>query len=847
MNAIGKGIMALVIVLVGAPVTLPVQADEVLQATGSENAESGVAEELASEGNVEEKVPLLEEGEEGEITERGVPRINLKPRPRINLQEKSRPRITIPQNPRPQIKIPLYKVPPGEATKRPVPDLGSFIPNQVIVKLRPGMSLPSSTMKKFGLQEVRRTSGDHILFRFVVPPGMEQIRNPLTVAQELAKHVAVLFAEPNFIGQPDTVPQDGFFKHQWHYFDQGSGTGQSLGGIGLPKVWGQKSIHGKNIRGNKNVVVAVIDTGIVGHDNNLGTVHPDIDQEKILPGFDFISDPASANDKGGRDADPTDAGDALKLKDLADCNFLIPPHEDTWHGTSMAGIIGLGKTNNTEGVAGVNWEVSILPIRVSGRCGYENFDLYDAIRWAAGFEAPDAGVNPNPARIINISLGGLGLCPTLIQEAIDEVVKAKDVIVIAGAGNKTTLAAFHHPSNCTNVISVAASDERGHLASYSNFGPAVTIMAPGGNLLLDVNKDKKLDQVLALYHPDHRDPKIDDNDPKFKEILPLIKDVPVGYAFGRGTSNAAPHVSGVLALWLAEDFSLTREELLKGLQETAFKRNKTQCPNSCGFGLLNADLSSLIKPGKAVPPPPLKKGSPPKEPPPAQQCTIKTTDIVHSLKIDIGNNDSQTTSAKQSLFRMLIHGDVETRRDASGMVKATESGALAGIFQRNKGPVAARGQRMTPKKGWWELIPQGQLGMCLKEPAGEAPMIIYREQEMSTSQLDTMLRQAWHQCGLPALPFPCVYEKDLGNKPQTNACLDEAEEAFLQGEQQCDAQFVNNKACQNAFKKCLSETGGQVTSCEQKVPCILHPDRNQFNACMNQVNKDRDQAKALCP
>jgi hypothetical protein len=127
-------------------------------------------------------------------------------------------------------------------------------------------------------------------------------------------------------------------------------------------------------------------------------------------------------------------------------------------------------------------------------------------------------------------------------------------------------------------------------------------------------------------------------------------------------------------------------------------------------------------------------------------------------------------------------------------------------------------------------------------------MIIYREQEMATSQLDNMLRNAWRQCGLPALPFPCVYQKDLENKPQanTNACLDEAEEAFLQGEQQCNAQFGDKKACQNAFKKCLGETGGSVTACRERVPCVLSPDIERHNACMKPFEEKHDQAKALC-
>jgi serine protease len=701
------------------------------------------------------------------------------------------------------------------------------------------MALPLTTMKALGLQEVRRTSGGHILFRFAIPPGLEKLRNPITVAQELAKHAAVLFAQPNRIYTPDEIPNDILFPQQWHYFDHkesGVGKFQSPGGIGLPNVW-------EKTKGSRNVVVAVIDTGIVVKDKE-GEDHLDFKGSgNLLPGFDFISDPKRANDGNGRDADPTDPGDGT---DLGECIPGVKGNEDTWHGTSVASVIGVGKTDNKVGTAGVNWFVSVLPIRVSGRCGADDVDLYDAIKWAAGLPVPEAPPNPNPARVINISLGTNSICEQLMQEAVDEVVTKKGVSIVAGAGNNVGPAMFHSPSNCKHVIAVAASDKRGHLAQYSNFGPPVAIMAPGGKRRPDQVKvpagnpkpavDPKTiaDQVLTHNHPDQRDPDID--------------AVPIGFSFGAGTSLAAPHVSGVLALWLAEDFSLTHEELLKGLQDNAIKRDKTQCPNSCGAGLLNADLSSLIIPGKAVPPPPLKKGPPPKEPPPVQQCTIKTTDIVHSLKIDIGNNDSQTTSAKQSVFRMLIHGDVETRRDASGMVKATENGTLAGIFQRNKGPVAARGQRMTPQKGWWELIPQGQLGLCLKEPAGEAPMIIYREQEMSTSQLDTMLRQAWHQCGLPALPFPCVYQKDLGNKPQTNTndCLDEAEEAFLQGEQQCDDQFGDKKACQNAFKKCLQETGGSVTACRERVPCIISPDIPKHDACMNPVKAQRDQAKALC-
>ena len=112
--------------------------------------------------------------------------------------------------------------------------------------------------------------------------------------------------------------------------------------------------------------------------------------------------------------------------------------------------------------------------------------------------------------------------------------------------------------------------------------------------------------------------------------------------------------------------------------------------------------------------------------------------------------------------------------------------------------------------------------------------------------LDDMLKNAWRQCGLPDLPFPCVYQKNLGNKPQVNTCQDLAEEAFLQAEQQCNALHGNKNACQNAFNKCLGETGGQVNSCRQRVPCILSPDIQKHNDCMKPHADQRAQAIAQC-
>lgn len=604
------------------------------------------------------------------------------------------------------------------------------------MKLRPGMSIPSNVMQTLGLQRKELTSSGAFLFHLAqqLPSGLRP--DVKVIVNKLKQLNSVLYAQPNYLKQHSRTPNDDLFPDQWHYRENGTGSFNSPGGIGLPQVWDQTL-------GNQSVVVAVLDTGIVRN-------HPEIEGAgNLLQGFDMITDPIRAKDGNGRDADPTDPGDGAAA---GECGSKA--RSDSWHGTHVAGTIGVGGTNNSVGISGVNWLVKILPVRVLGKCGGDTRDINDGIRWAAGLPVPGVPFNPNPARIINMSLGAGDAenpIPCFLdpdtQAVINEVVTKKGVMVVVSAGNKTVDASLASPASCNRVVTVAASDARGHLARYSNFGPLVEIMAPGGDVKRDDNSDGHPDGVLSLYHPELR--------------RPASADIPLGFAFFNGTSMAAPHVAGVLALWLAVEPTLTNAELLQGLRENAFPRTPVQCPKPCGAGLLNADLSSILKsPPPGTKPPP---GGPPL-PPPVVQCEITTSDIVHSLKIDIGNNDSSTTSAKQSLLRMLIHGDLQARREASGMVKATEDGTLAGIFQSSKGPVASRGQRMIPPRGWWDLIPQGQLGMCLQEPAGEPPMIIYRNQEMQPSVLDATLQKAWRKCGLPTPNPPCSYKKDMENK-----------------------------------------------------------------------------------
>jgi serine protease len=302
--------------------------------------------------------------------------------------------------------------------------------------------------------------------------------------------------------------------------------------------------------GSKDVVVAVIDTGILGN-------HPDIhDSGNVLPGYNFVS-------KTGRSADPTDPGDA--------CPEGNQP-ESSWHGTHVAGTIGAAGSNNARGIAGINWNVSVLPVRVLARCGNGDFsDVAEAIRWAAGLPIRGIPANKHPAHVINLSLGTLIPCNQ--EQAgvlIDALVGARKAgsIVVASAGNDAQDVSGTTPAGCKGVISVAASDRAGHLARYSNFG-RVTIMAPGG----DTEKTDENGNPAGVW-----------------STVQVSSLAPEGIVPDQGTSMAAPHVSGAIALALAKhpDWRGKPDLIAQKLRESAVPAVAGACPVSCGAGQLDA-------------------------------------------------------------------------------------------------------------------------------------------------------------------------------------------------------------------------------------------------------------------
>ena len=311
-------------------------------------------------------------------------------------------------------------------------------------------------------------------------------------------------------------------------------------GISALEAWGTTRGQG--------VTVAVLDSGI--------TAHPDLDAN-VLPGYDFIAESAFSNDGNGRDSDPTDAGN-WTVDDQCFTGSKATPSD--WHGTHVAGTIA-AIANNNEGIAGVAPEAKIVPVRVLGACGGFDSDITDGIIWAAGGSVRGVPANQHPAQVINMSIGSEGTCTTPYRQAITQANKRGSIVVVA-AGNNNFDASKSSPGNCEDVITVGATDKNGKRSYFSNYGSRVDVSAPGG--------DRRYwgGGILSTLNAGKTAPGKAD------------------YAEYQGTSMAAPHVAGIVALMKAVDPKLTYAQAKKVLQSTS---QSVECDQSaCGSGIVNA-------------------------------------------------------------------------------------------------------------------------------------------------------------------------------------------------------------------------------------------------------------------
>lgn len=412
------------------------------------------------------------------------------------------------------------------------------LPPKIIVKYKEtGISVKAGAVLSAFKGQAKSVGPGRIEVTFAKKTQRSDIKEALKAFRD-DPHVE--YAEADIVMQAFFEPgdegtfQDSSYSQQWSLFD-------SVGGIEMPQAW-------EETRGSNSQTIAIVDTGI--------TYHPDFEQ-KVLLGADLISDLAVAADGDGRDSDASDPGDWVGPGDPC---YQGSQRNSSWHGTHVAGIAA-AVGGNGQGVAGVSWNSRILPVRVLGKCGGYSSDIADGIRWAAGVDVAGLPRNANPAKVINLSLGGRGACGATMQSAIDQAV-ARGSLVVVAAGNSSVNLDFTQisPANCEGVLTVGASNRDAQRTGYSNYGQRIDVMAPGGDFQ---------GSILSTYNSGKTDPG------------------GFSYLGLNGTSMAAPHVAGAASLVFSLRPDLFPLQVKDIISQTA---RFMSCPESeCGSGLLDVD------------------------------------------------------------------------------------------------------------------------------------------------------------------------------------------------------------------------------------------------------------------
>jgi len=416
------------------------------------------------------------------------------------------------------------------------------VPGELIVGYRPGTSAQP--------RRVARAAGDVALEQRLEAPGLELVTvtggGPLRpAAADLEARPEVLYAEPNYYRELARVPSDPLFGQLWGLLNLGGLIGGLLGlegaDIGATRAWSSTT-------GSEAVSVAVVDDGVDhAHADLRGNIWTN-------PG-----ESGAGRESNGLDDDGNGRVDDWRGWDFVGADNDPAPGGSSYHGTHVAGTIG-AQGNNGIGIAGVNWDVGLMPLRV--------FDA-DGRTTVARLVNAYAYASASGARVVNGSYGGGGYS----QTERNAIAAAPETMFVIAAGNdgSNNDASADYPCSypLENVVCVAASDARDRLASFSNRGAAsVDLAAPGVGVLSTLRNN----------------------------------------SYGRlsGTSMATPHVAGAAGLlWSADpaaSVAKVRAGLLAGVDRVPVLAGKV-----ASGGRLNLDRSLAAlggeTPGGDDPPP----------------------------------------------------------------------------------------------------------------------------------------------------------------------------------------------------------------------------------------------------
>lgn len=433
-----------------------------------------------------------------------------------------------------------------------------FVPGELLLRLAENPARSRDAAHLLGVEATALTPlelpGQPALFRLAVAAGDEEKE-----ATRLSAQPGVLYAEPNFLFYlTETVPNDSLYnRYQWN-----------LRHIQAQRAWDRTT-------GSPSVILAIADTGV-------DTGHPDL-AAKIVGGIDVINNDFDAQDDQG-------------------------------HGTHVASIAA-AVTNNAAGIAGLDWNARLMPVKVLNSAGVgDSLSLATGVTWAAD----------NGARVLNMSLAGSAFSITA-RNAMNYA-HSKGVVLVAAAGNAYTQGnPVSYPAAYEHVIGVAAvNDSDGH-ASYSNSGSYVDVAAPGG------------------------DPS-SSSDPESRHWIPGAYWRGGGFSYGwlAGTSQAAPHVAGLAGLLLAINPTLSPDQLTQLITGTAVDVQAPGWDVFSGYGRI--DVAAALA---AVPSLPTATPTPTPSPTPAPTATPTPTPPPRS-RADVRLNSTAVNS--QSAPALVIDG-----------------------------------------------------------------------------------------------------------------------------------------------------------------------------------------------
>lgn len=320
------------------------------------------------------------------------------------------------------------------------------------------------------------------------------------------------YAEPNYLRRLANTPNDPRLGEQWG-FDQ----------TRVRAAWTITT-------GSTGVVVGVVDSGVRAS-------HPDL-AGRLLFGYDFVDN----------DPDPHD------------------PTSNIAHGTSMASIIAAA-TNDGVGMAGINWNALIIPLRAFDTAGFGTaFRIAQAILFAAGLGNSSGQTAAQTAQVINLSFAS-GV-PTMVEQGACDDARAAGILLVSATGNDGKVR-VQYPAGYPSVMACTATNVDGGHELYSNTGTYVRITGPGGNNSLGV-------------------------------LVASFNNGSLTYATPNGTSFACPHVSGIAALVLSVA-DLGADELQQLLEDTAQDVGPVGYDTSNGFGIVDAYAAVLAALGQPEP------------------------------------------------------------------------------------------------------------------------------------------------------------------------------------------------------------------------------------------------------